>query len=71
MIINKNKIKCNSLCRCRNCINSQDGNENNSLLYISKNYESCLSKSIFILNNKIIVENINKNKKIIPIKRKI
>ena len=70
----KNKVKCNNLCRCRNCENCKDGNiekyDNNNGF---KNYECCLANSVFIVKNKIIVEDINQNqkKKKPPIKREI
>ena len=72
----KSKVKCNSLCRCRNCENCKEGNiekyDNNNGF---KNYECCLANSVFIVKNEITVEDINKNqnqkKKKSPIKREI
>ena len=56
----KNKIRCNSQCRCRNCENY----ENNSY---SKRYECDKVNSIYIIRNKIKVEDITKSRN----KRKI
>jgi len=71
----KNKVKCNSLCRCRNCENCENskneksGDKKNSGI---QNYECCLANSVSIVKNKIILEDINKKKKKIePIRRKI
>ena len=59
----KNKMKCNSLCRCINCENIDsektvliDNDINN------KKYQCCSANSVFIVNNKIIVEDILKKK---------
>ena len=72
----KNKVKCNSLCRCRNCENCEDGKIEKSNIFDSNNYQCCLVNSVFIVNNKIVLEDINKNrkkdeKKKEPIRRKI
>ena len=73
----KNKTKCNSQCRCRNCenieatdkkdisisnnSNSNNNNNNNQEL----KYECCEANSVFIIKNKITVEDIpKKNRKI-------
>ena len=54
----KNKVKCNSLCRCINCDNCEEENffKNKNIL---DNYKCCLANSIFIIKNKIFVEDIN------------
>ena len=59
----KNKMKCNSLCRCINCENIDsektvliDNDINN------KKYQCCSANSVFIVNNEIIVEDILKKK---------
>ena len=59
----KNKMKCNSLCRCINCENIDsektvliDNDVNN------KKYQCCSANSVFIVNNEIIVEDILKKK---------
>ena len=57
----KSKIKCNEHCRCLNCDNFDEGQFLNNK---NKNYdyECCLANSIFIIKNKIVVEDINHNK---------
>ena len=72
----KNKVKCNNLCRCRNCENCEEGKIEKNKNLGSNNYECCLTDSVFIVNNKIVLEDINKNKIKIerqnePISRKI
>ena len=71
----KSKVKCNNLCRCRNCENCKDGKIENYNNNGFNNYECCLANSVFIVKNKIIVEDINQNqsqnKKKAPIKREI
>lgn len=68
----KNKVKCNDLCRCRNCENCEEGKFDKNVLNIL-NYECCLANSVFIIKNKIVVEDISKKKikKNFPIKREI
>jgi len=65
----KNKVKCNSLCRCRNCENCENGkkskNKNES------KYECCLANSVFIINNKIVLEDIKTKKKFESVQRKV
>ena len=56
----KSKVKCNNLCRCRNCENCEDGKEEKNIGL--QNYECCPANSIFIIKNKIILEDVNKNK---------
>ena len=51
----KNKTRCHSLCRCRNCENIQkDETQKN----IDKN-ECYKANSIYIMNNKIIIEDLS------------
>ena len=68
----KSKVKCNSLCRCRNCENCEEGKieEKNEFF---QNFECCLANSVFIVKNKIVLEDIDKKKmkKSEPIKREI
>lgn len=66
----KSGLKCNSSCRCRNCENCEGGkpNKNNKEL----KYECCLANSVFIVKNKLVLEDIHKDentKKIEPVKR--
>ena len=57
----KNKTKCNNLCRCRNCENSENYIDNEKIKeHQNMNYECCEANSVFIINNKIIVEDISK-----------
>ena len=53
----KSGNKCSSLCRCIDCENTEDNiklkNKNNS------NYECCKANSIYIIKNKLVIENIN------------
>ena len=61
----KNKTKCNDLCRCRNCENHEKNEEQKS-----KDKIACYkANSIYIMNNKIIVEDLlnNQNRKKIKI----
>ena len=63
----KNKMKCNSQCRCRNCENIIS--EKKGIVDTDNNqkfkYECCEANSVFIVKNKIIVEDLsNKNRKI-------
>ena len=72
----KNKTKCNSQCRCRNCENieatdkkdisiSNNSNSNNNNNNQELKYECCEANSVFIIKNKITVEDIpKKNRKI-------
>ena len=58
----KNKTKCNSFCRCRNCENGENYIENgkdNNNQYLK--YECCEANSVFIIKNKLIEEDIPKN----------
>ena len=62
----KNKMKCNSQCRCINCENidnekseSLGNNLNNSF---NKKYQCCQANSIFIIKNKITIEELSKKK---------
>ena len=68
----KSKVRCNSLCRCRNCENCEDG-KNEKKNDFSQKYECCLANSVFIVKNKIVLEDISKIniKKCEPIKRDI
>lgn len=67
----KNGTKCNSSCRCVGCENTENGKNIKDGFY-----ECCLANSIYIINNKIILEDINesiineKNNKIFMKKRK-
>ena len=66
----KNKVKCNSLCRCRNCENCEERKEEKNIGL--QNYECCPANSVFIIKNKIVLEDVNRNnKKNEPIKRLI
>ena len=62
----KNKTKCNSQCRCRNCENIETDKteiifDNNQKL----KYECCEANSVYIIKNKITVEDLSKkNRKI-------
>ena len=64
----KNKTKCNKQCRCRNCENIESEktgifmNDNQEL-----KYECCEANSVFIVNNKITVEDLPKKKRKIRI----
>ena len=61
----KNKTKCNDLCRCRNCENHEKNEAQKS-----KDKIACYkANSIYIMNNKIIVEDLlnNQNRKKIKI----
>ena len=51
----KNKTRCHSLCRCRNCENIQ---KNETQKNIDKN-ECYKANSIYIMNNKIIIEDLS------------
>ena len=59
----KNKIKCNNLCQCRNCENCEDGKDKNEKFLNFQNYKCCPANSIFIIKNKIVLEDVNKYKK--------
>jgi hypothetical protein len=61
----KNKTKCNDLCRCRNCEN----HEKNEAQKSKDKIACCKANSIYIMNNKIIVEDLlnNQNRKKIKI----
>ena len=59
----KNKIRCNSQCRCRNCENY----ENNH----SERYECDKANSIYIIRNKIMIEDIIKKRNTRKIKKMI
>ena len=50
----KNGTKCNSSCRCVKCENTENGKKTKDDLY-----ECCLENSIYIINNKIIEEEID------------
>jgi len=65
----KNKVKCNSLCRCRNCENCENGK--NSKHKNESKYECCLANSVFIINNKIVLEDIKTKKKFESVQRKV
>ena len=57
----KNKTKCNNLCRCRNCENCDnyiDNEKDNN--YQNLKYECCEANSVYIIKNKIIIEDISK-----------
>ena len=57
----KNKTKCNKQCRCRNCENidsEKTGNIRNDIQELK--YQCCLANSVFIVNNKITVEDLPK-----------
>ena len=57
----KNKTKCNNLCRCRNCENSENYIDSEKIKeHQNMNYECCEANSVFIIKNKIIVEDISK-----------
>ena len=61
----KNKVKCNSNCRCRNCenIDSENSEYKDNIFNISnKKYQCCEANSIFIIKNKIIIEELSKKK---------
>ena len=60
----KNKIKCNSLCRCRNCENCEDGKDKDEKFLNFQNFKCCLANSVFIIKNKIVFEDVNKYKNI-------
>ena len=69
----KNKVKCNSLCRCRNCENCEEGKFEKIDKKISptnNNYECCLANSVYIVRNKIVLEDINQRRKQIETIRK-
>ena len=66
----KSGLKCNSSCRCRNCENCEGGksDKNNKELL----YECCPENSVFIVKNKLVLEDINKDEnvqKFKPVKR--
>ena len=66
----KSGLKCNSSCRCRNCENCEGGkpDKNNKELL----YECCPENSVFIVKNKLVLEDINKDenvKQFEPVKR--
>ena len=62
----KNKVKCNSQCRCRNCENIES--ENNDLNNDQKmNYQCCEANSVFIIKNKITEEDLSKKSRKIKI----
>ena len=65
----KNKVKCNSLCRCRNCENCENGK--NSKNKNESKYDCCLVNSVFIINNKIVLEDIKTKKKFQSNQRKV
>lgn len=50
----KNGSKCNPLCRCVACENSENGKKSKDV-----QYECCLANSIYIIKNKIIEEDID------------
>ena len=56
----KNKMKCNSNCRCINCENldneKSDSFNNNLNNSFNKKYQCCQANSIFIIKNKITLE---------------
>ena len=58
----KSKIKCNENCRCINCDNFDEGIFLNNNKNKINDYECCLANSIFIIKNKIVIEDINHNK---------
>ena len=60
----KNKVKCNNLCECRNCENCEDGKDKNEKLLNFQNFKCCPANSIFIIKNKIVLEDVNKYKNI-------
>ena len=55
----KNGQKCTSLCRCISCENNTDFQKGKKCNY---NYDCCMANSIYILENKIYCEDIEKNK---------
>ena len=61
----KNKMKCNSQCRCRNCENI-DPEKSESMANIfnstDKKYQCCEANSIYIIKNRIIIEELTKGK---------
>ena len=68
----KNKMKCNSQCRCINCENFDNeksesliNNLNNSF---NKKYQCCQANSIFIIKNKITIDESSKKNRKIKIK---
>ena len=63
----KNKTRCHSLCRCRNCENIQ---KNETQKNIDKN-ECYKANSIYIMNNKIIIEDLSNSQNGRKIKVKI
>ena len=76
----KSKVKCNELCRCRNCENTEKGKSSEKNFLENKTYnfelECCPANSIFIIKNQIVFENVDKYKNITdkkrePIKREI
>ena len=62
----KNKVKCNSQCRCRNCENIEsEKKEINFSEQQKSKYECCQANNVFIIKNEITVEDLQKkNKKI-------
>ena len=66
----KNKVKCNNLCRCRNCENCEDGKDKDEKILNFQNFKCCPANSIFIIKNKIVLEDINKIKSINKNKKK-
>ena len=67
----KSKVRCNSLCRCRNCENCDRRIEKKN--EFCQKYECCLANSVSIVKNKIVLEDISKknDKQIEPIRREI
>ena len=58
----KNKMKCNSLCRCINCENIDEKNALIDNNINNKKYQCCSANSVLIVNNEIIIEDILKKK---------
>ena len=64
----KNKTKCNSQCRCRNCENIEsDKKETSTYNNQELKYECCEANSVYIIKNKITVEDIPKRDRKIKI----
>ena len=53
----KNKTRCHSLCRCRNCENVQK----NEIQKNNPQIECYKANSIYIMNNTCIIEDLNNN----------
>ena len=55
----KNKIRYNNQCRCGNCENYENNSDNNNN---SKRYECDKANNIYIIGNKIFIEDITKDR---------